>query len=48
MIQAHEMGIVDELRELVSKMEQPQHPSIPTLIPLYESAFKQLLKELDK
>lgn len=48
MVEAHNLGIVEELRDLVSKMEQPDHPSISTLLPLYEIAFKHITKGLDK
>lgn len=49
MFEAHRLGVVDELRELVSKMDSGKpHPTAYDMLPLYEEAMSQIKKDLTK
>lgn len=46
--EAHDLGVLDELRELVSKMDNKPHPTAYNILSLYEDAMLQIKKDLTK
>jgi len=45
--EAHNLGVADELRNVVSKMEKKPTPTAYDMLHLYEDAFSQIKKRLD-
>lgn len=46
--EAHNLGVADELRDAVSKIEKKPTPTAYDLLPLYETEFSRIKKRLDK
>ena len=47
MYEAHRLGVINELREMVSKQLDTPTPTAQSMLPYYESAFSELKKRLD-